>query len=469
MRPSGWVIRALACVLIASGSAVATSVAAVSSIGVSPATLSAQAPALPLVSADSGAVGRPSAPGENAALDSMRAKNGASLRVSLITYGPSDVVWERFGHDAIAIRDTITGQDVVYNWGEFAFSQPNFYTRFLTGDTRYWIAAYPTPDFNASYVNDNRTIRVQQLAMTAVQKAALLEFVSWNLLEANKYYRYDYYQDNCATRVRDALDYVLKGRIRAALDTGTTSMTWRSETERVTASNLPVYAGIELALGRNADKPQNLWAISFMPERFADAAATIILKTDDGQRYSLVANDTVVFQASRVPMPIDPPDRTVMAALFGLAMAGLIALLADAQSAFLRGVLVGFTTLWYLVGGILGTALLLAGIATKHIPYMGSNTTLWQIHPVLLFAALFIPVAFRRREATQTPRILASIIAMFSVFGALLQLVPMYRQHSGVVLAIMVPIHLALAIGLLRLPVGIPRRRAPAAARPRAA
>ncbi|MEO7361590.1 MAG: DUF4105 domain-containing protein [Gemmatimonadaceae bacterium] len=440
-----WLHRAMAAITIASSLA------------------SAQEPALPPLNADSNVVRKPAPPGENAALDSMRAKNGESLRVSLITYGPTDVVWERFGHDAIAIRDTITGQDIVYNWGEFDFEQPNFYKRFLTGETSYWISAYPTPDFNAVYVRQNRSIRVQQLAMTAVQKAALLELVSWNLLEANKYYRYDYYRDNCATRVRDALDHVLNGRVKLSLDTGVTSLTWRSETERVTASNYPVYAGIELALGRNADTPLTNWGASFMPERLADAAATIILKNADGQRYSLVSSDSVVFASSRVPMPIDPPDRTVMAALLGLAIAGIIALLADAESKFLRGVLVGFATLWYLIGGILGTALLLAGTATKHIPYMGSNTTLWQIHPLLLFAALFLPVAFRRREATQTPRILAALIALFSVFGALLQLVPMYRQHSGVVLAVMVPIHLALAIGLLRLPIGTPRRRFSAA------
>ncbi|MEO7999652.1 MAG: DUF4105 domain-containing protein, partial [Gemmatimonadaceae bacterium] len=123
--------------------------------------------------ANQGAKGQPVAPGVNPALDSIRAMRGASLRVSLITYGPSGEVWERFGHDAIAIRDTITGQDIAVNWGTFAFEQPNFYTRFLTGETRYWVVAWPTADFNADYVRQNRTIRVQQLAMTSVEKAAL--------------------------------------------------------------------------------------------------------------------------------------------------------------------------------------------------------------------------------------------------------------------------------------------------------
>ncbi|MBC8088634.1 MAG: DUF4105 domain-containing protein [Phycisphaerae bacterium] len=404
----------------------------------------------------------PPPPGTNAALDSARAVRGQSLKVSLITYGASEIVFERFGHDALAIRDTLTGQDYAYNWGVFAFQQPNFVARFLTGETRYWMQPYPTAAFNQGYIADNRSIRVQQLALSAVERAALLEFAVWNSAEANKYYRYDYYQDNCATRVRDALDRVLKGRLKAALDTGSTNLTWRSETERVTASSLPVYAGIELALGRNADKRLTQWQASFMPERLADAIGNTILRTDDGQRYRLASRDSIVFQATRVPMPIDPPERMAMAALIGLTLAGLVALLTDSRFRVLRGLLLVLVATWYVAGGVLGTALLIAGTATKHAPYMGSNTTLWQIHPILLFAALFVPVALARREATNSARALVAVSALFSVFGALLQFVPMFSQRSGLIIAVTLPVHLAIAFAVLRMPVAVARRRAAA-------
>ncbi|MGV3708310.1 MAG: DUF4105 domain-containing protein, partial [Gemmatimonas sp.] len=412
----------------------------------------------------------PPAIGQNAAVDSARAVRGQNLVISVITYGATEVLWERFGHDALAVRDTVTGQDYAYNWGMFDFEAPNFTSRFLTGDTRYWMQPYPTDLYNkVQYIDDNRTVRVQRLAMTAVERGAILDYVIWNSQEENKYYRYDYYQDNCATRVRDAIDRVLNGRVKAVLDTGITDMTWRSETERVTASDPFVYPGIELALGKNADRKLTTWEASFMPERLADGLATVILNNAAGNRYKLVATDTIIYQSTRVPMPIDPPDRFAMAALLGLTIAGIVAWLADSRFKALRGVLFTFAVLWYLLGGILGTALLIAGTATKHAPYMGTNTTLWQIHPLLLFGALFIPVALYRRQTTQIPRIMASIIAMFSVFGAVLQLVPMFSQKSGVVLAVMVPVHVALAIAVLRLPVvAPPKRMAPGAVPPRA-
>lgn len=417
----------------------------------------AQSPAAPATQA--GDTIPPPPPGVNASLDSARAVRGASLKISVYTYGTTDVVFNRFGHDALTIRDTLTGQDFAYNWGMFDFDQPNFYTRFLTGDTKYWLAVYPTDEFNQDYVQNNRSIRVQDLALTAVERGALLDFVIWNSSETNRYYRYDYYQDNCATRVRDAIDRVLRGRLKSALDTSVTTFTWRTETERSMATDIPLYAGIELALGRNADRKITKWESGFLPARLADALGDVVLTTDNGQRYRLVSRDSVVFQSSRQSVPIDPPERIAMAALLGLTLAGLIALMADSRFRALRVVLVVFAIVWYLSGGLLGTALLLAGTVTKHIPYMGANTTLWQINPVMLFAAMFVPVALKRREASNITRAIVVVCAMFAVFGVILQFVPMFKQHSGVVMAVTVPVQLALAIAVLRLPVIAGRRR----------
>ncbi len=69
------------------------------------------------------------------------AEPGSNLTVYLLTFGMGDVVWERFGHNAIRIKDAARGTDLTYNWGMFDFNQPRFIQRFLTGDTRYWMEA----------------------------------------------------------------------------------------------------------------------------------------------------------------------------------------------------------------------------------------------------------------------------------------------------------------------------------------
>jgi len=393
----------------------------------------------------------PPPPGVSAALDSARALRGESLVVSLVTYGPGDEVFERFGHVALAIRDTRTGQDVSYNWGMFDFNQPNFLSRFLTGDTKYWMEGFPTEFFNALYVRANRRIRKQELALTPLERAAMLEFVTWNAQDANKYYRYDYYQDNCSTRIRDALDWVLRGRLKPPVNVPGTGRTWRGETERITATDFPTYAGIEIALGRNADKRLSKWEEAFLPEHMASSFEALVLRAESGRRYRFVETDTVLFEANRVPMPSEPPDRIMMAALLGLTLAGLIAALADARGTLTRVLLSMLVSAWYLVGGVLGTLLLLAGTVTKHEPYMGDNTTLLQLHPLLLVAAVAVPVALMRHARTRVAIGVSSTIAALSVVGVLMQLVPVLSQRSGVILAVTVPVHVALAIAMWRL------------------
>lgn len=403
----------------------------------------------------------PSPPGVSAAVDSLRAARGVRLSISLLTYGPGDEVFERFGHIALVVHDSTTGEDIAFNWGMFDFNQPNFLVNFLTGDTKYWMAGFNTLAFNDLYRRDNRRIRRQELAFTPVEKAALFEFVAWNARDENKFYRYDYYRDNCATRIRDAIDRVLLGTLKPALTVRGDGHTWRNETARITASNLPTYAGIEIALGRNADTPLSKWDEAFLPDYLADHLAAFVVHRPDGSRARLVTSDSVIFAADRVPLPTDAPTRVATAALLGLTLAGLIAALADAKQRTARAMLSGVVALWYVIGGVLGTLLLLAGTVTKHAPYMGVNLTLLQLHPLMLVATWPVAVALMRNVRGRTAMGMSAVLALLSFAGVVLQLIPSLAQSNGVVLAVTVPVHVALAIAVWRLdPDDTVRRRA---------
>ncbi|MBL0891155.1 MAG: DUF4105 domain-containing protein [Gemmatimonadaceae bacterium] len=407
----------------------------------------------------------PPPPGQNATLDSLRAVRGASIEVRLYTYGPGDAVFERFGHIALAVRDTLTGEDLAFNWGMFDFQQPNFLGRFLTGDTRYWMAGYNTEAFNAVYRAENRRIREQRLALTPMQRGALYDYVAWNAQEANKYYRYDYYNDNCSTRVRDALDWVLNGALQTQWHTAPLERTWRGETARITADNLPVFVGIHLALGRRADAPLTAWQSAFLPEHLADALATTRV---GNQR--LVTADSVIFAANRAPMPATAPQPVLLAAFIGFGLAALLYLWAgssdvpdvpitsraaartEAKSATRsssRGLsIVG--VLWYLTGGVLGTALLLAGTVTKHEPYMGSNLSVLLISPLLLLAAVTWPWREQAGRMGKVARGSSALVAVSAMAGWLGLVVPSLMQGSMVVALVIAPIHVGLALAAWR-------------------
>ena len=401
----------------------------------------------------------PPAPGVSASLDSVRAERGARMSVAIITYGPGEFVFEKFGHIALALADSSTGQDIAFNWGMFDFGQPNFLGRFLTGDTKYWMEGYRTADFNAAYMGENRTIRKLELQLSAVQRGAIADYVRWNAQDANKYYRYDYYGDNCATRVRDLLNWALQGQLDAPFQAPGSGRTWRNETARVTAADPLVYPGIQVALGRNADHVLTKREESFLPELLANHVAALTVRSANGAPVKLVVRDSVLFTSTRASMPEQAPSRVLMAMVLGLVLAAIVVMLPGVGSALARFALGAFSVLWFGLGGLLGTALLLAGTVTKHMPYMGANLTVLQLHPLMLIAAVVITMASWRGARSRAALGVSVLIAVLSLVGLLLQLVPSLHQQSGVVLAVVVPVQVAFAVAMWRLPRNAARGR----------
>ena len=395
----------------------------------------------------------PLPPGVSAALDSARAMRGDALTVSLYTYGPSDVFFERFGHAAIGISDRLTQQDVAFNWGIFDFDQPNFLLRFLTGDTKYQMAGYPTLLFNGVYQADNRSVRQQVLALTPVERAALLEYVQWNAREANKNYRYDYYRDNCSTRVRDLLNWVLRGQLQPVLQRPGSGRTWRGETARVLHGMTTLVLGIDIALGRHADEPLSAWDEEFLPEHMAAhlAAPWMRVSGTTGAR-ALVAQDTVLFTSTRPPLPAQAPSRVLWALVAGLVLSALLLVAGPSPTVALRRIAAVAVALWGLVTGLLGVALLGFATVTKHAPYMGANTTLLLVQPLMLVVAVLVPRALWRGVSTPAARGLSLLIAGCALVACAAEVVPALHQDSLAVVALLVPVQITLALLVWRLP-----------------
>ena len=145
---------------------------------------------------------------------------GSEVTVTLVTMGVGEQVWEQFGHNAIWFHvdraPSLGGAvDVLYNWGILDSSKPYFIPHFLQGRMLYSMGGYPLQQTLIEYTERDRAVWAQELDLTNAQKVALRDFIIWNSRPENAEYRYDYYLDNCSTRVRDALDRVLGGVIRA--------------------------------------------------------------------------------------------------------------------------------------------------------------------------------------------------------------------------------------------------------------
>jgi hypothetical protein len=378
---------------------------------------------------------------------------GSELTVYLLTFGQGSEVWELFGHNAIWIKDGAKGTDITYNWGMFDFNQPNFLGRFLTGDTRYWMEGIDLESTLQSYTQRNRSILAQQLNLTPPQRLQLKHALELNALPQNKFYRYDYYRDNCSTRLRDMLDRALGGQLQTATTTRMTSETYRTHTLRLTAGNLPLYAGIALGAGHPADKPISMWDEMFLPVRMANHVRMVSVTDSLGTRVPLVRSEMALFTAGRAPERAVPPNYLPWFVAAGIILGGaLIAVVSRAEmgSRVALFAATALATLWSLVAGIAGTALVAAWVFTQHY-FMSRNENVLHFNPLSLALIVLIPLSIYGLRGISKARRLSAVVAALSLFGFIAQGVPFFDQSNGEILAVALPLNLAVVWTVYRL------------------
>lgn len=135
--------------------------------------------------------------------------DNSRLRISILTCGSGSELYSSFGHTGVRVIDSNKGSDDVYNYGTFDFSAPGFYTNFLLGKLLYYLDKSSYPAFASTYIEEKRSIEEQVLDLNEVQKRAMLSYLDSNLRPENRSYAYDFFFDNCATRVRDIFPKVL--------------------------------------------------------------------------------------------------------------------------------------------------------------------------------------------------------------------------------------------------------------------
>jgi hypothetical protein len=374
------------------------------------------------------------------------AEPGSELTVYLVTFGWGDAVWERFGHNAIWIKDRAHNTDVTYNWGMFDFNQPHFVWRFVTGDTRYWMEPIDLQPMLAYYRRYNRSILAQELNLTPEQRLKLQRFVMLNALPQNKFYRYDYYLDNCSTRLRDALDHALGGQLQTATVSRMTTGTYRWHTQRLMTGDLPMYTGVTLALGRPSDKPLSMWQEMFLPVRMANDIRSVKVTDSVGNQIPLVRSESTLFVAGRAPEPASAPNYLPIFVGIGIAYAALLVMLVRGADSGQRAARFGATalaTLWSLIAGIGGLALLFAWFFTRHY-FMGRNENLMQFDPLSIGLVVLVPLALYTRKAQSRAVKLAGWVAAISLFGFVAQGIPFFYQKNGEIIALALPINLAV-------------------------
>lgn len=228
--------------------------------------------------------------------------------ISLLTIAPGEGVHEVFGHSALRVRDPARGLDRMYNYGTFDFSDPLFVPKFVYGQLDYFLSVTTYAAAERVYRARERSIVEQRLNLTPAQRDSVFQFLQTNAEPANRGYQYDFFFDNCSTRIRDVLEAVLGDRLRFDPD----SVPRQSFRQLIApyggdALNL----GMDALLGIPADRIATPREATFLPHYLKAAfdGATI---TENGQTRPLVAVTDTLYLSGAAGALTPPPPRSLL-------------------------------------------------------------------------------------------------------------------------------------------------------------
>lgn len=301
--------------------------------------------------------------------------DSSHLRISLLTCGTGDEIYETFGHTAVRITDSMKGTDNVYNYGTFDGYTENFELKFMRGKLLYYVSVYPYNIFLDEYVEYHRSVEEQVLLASGKEKQEIYDYLENNALEENKYYKYDFFFDNCATRIRDIFPNALgeKFKYGNVLHEGL-KLTFRDIMDQYFYRVHWERLGCDILLGSRIDKAMSNADIMFLPDYLRDGLAGA---TVDGKKIA-TPRQLIVPGSEYKPAGLNQP--------FILMI--IIALLTTAGLTYkplqMVGNIMSFLVLF--VTGLLGCLILVMWFATDHQGCQNNFNVLWALPTNLLFA-----------------------------------------------------------------------------------
>ena len=288
--------------------------------------------------------------------------------ISVLTVGPGDSLNDAFGHSGFRVKDAMFRMDIVFGYGQYDFGAPNFYLKFAQGKLNYLMSVHEFQDFYNSYVDSNRTIEEQVLNLSTEQKQALFNQLATNYQPENRAYLYDFFYDNCATRIRDMIEDTSQPKVVFTAPAGLEPKTFRALIHEHVDRNSWGSFGIDIALGSIIDRKATPDEYMFLPKYIHQffAIATI-------GNQPLVRSSSVVYQKKETKSSNNFLFSPLM--VFGIIGAFIIFITyfdhkKNTRSRWLDVTLFSLT-------GIIGVLVLLLWFATDHTTTGYNYNLLW--------------------------------------------------------------------------------------------
>jgi hypothetical protein len=302
--------------------------------------------------------------------------------VSLLTVTPGEELYSTFGHSALRIHDTVTNQDIVYNYGTFNFDDPDFYTKFVRGKLLYYLSSDDYNSFIEETRQEERGITEQILNLNCEEKRNLIMLLEANMMAQNRFYKYDFLFDNCTTRLRDLVEKATDSTVRFGKVLQTKASFRDLIHEYLNYSDKQwSKLGIDILLGSKTDAETTPYQVMFLPD--------YLMKTFDS--------------SSIESKPLVSDKETILRQTYGhqtknnlthpffifLCLFVIIAFLSFSKNKSVQKILSSFDGFLFFITGLLGIIILFMWFGTDHIMCRDNYNLLWA-WPTNIVAAFFI-------------------------------------------------------------------------------
>lgn len=317
----------------------------------------------------------------------------SALRISLITCTPGAELYSVFGHNALRVVDSAAGTDIAYNFGTFNFDDPDFYTKFVRGKLQYFLSQENFTDFLYAYQYFKRGVTEQVLNLTEKEKKEIQRALFENLAEENRYYKYDFFYDNCSTRLRDIIFKTKSDQAFNPPQFVANGLTFRDHlhTYLDRAEMKWTRLGIDVILGLKADRKMSVSNVMFLPEFLAKGVSATAV---NGQK--LVFEENILLPDQQ---PAPTSDSFLLNPFFISLIIAILMLLPlgnniPAYGKFQRVL----QKVVFISVGLLGLLILFLWVGTDHQTMRNNLNLFWAfpLHLVLVFKENNLPVWLKR-------------------------------------------------------------------------
>ena len=297
------------------------------------------------------------------------AKDLDNTIISLITCDPGNEIYSHFGHSALRIRNINKKVDLIVNWGLFSFSdgQFQFGYDFAKGRLKYKMGFQLMDDFIYEYKESKRGVREQILNINNNIKKNLLEKINENYKPENREYRYEFFYDNCSSRIRDIISATLDNQLKLAKSLDANKYSFRDIIHQHLENEPWLELGIDLVLGKRIDVIVDNKNLMFLPKYMEEIFDKSSLKNNGLENKLILRKKEII-----ISQPKEEKISNITKYSWAIFVLTILLLIFKREKIFNYWSIINFS-----IFGILGLLLIFMWFGTDHQATKFNLNLLW--------------------------------------------------------------------------------------------